>query len=67
MGRPGSRMNVSRSLLEDAERELDNANYLFGSKSELCIYCSAKLYDGKRGVIHNDGCILLKQRKRWGR
>ena len=57
-------MKIKRALIEEAEKELDSANYLFGTKNQLCIYCSANLYDGQKGVIHKDNCILFKIRRR---
>lgn len=59
-------MKVSRRLIEEAHNELDCANALFGTKEEICIYCSAKEYNGIAGIIHTEKCIITRIRKRLG-
>jgi hypothetical protein len=49
-------------LLKKVEKKFDEINADYGSKKELCIYCKAKTYDGKKGIIHQPHCIILNLR-----
>ena len=42
--------------------KLDSVNADFGTKNCLCLFCEANTYDGKVGIIHNEGCIILQLR-----
>jgi len=51
------------NILKEIENQFDSINANYGSKEELCIYCKAKEYDSKVGVIHYSFCPLIKLRE----
>lgn len=46
-------------LLTNVETKFDEINADYGSKKELCIYCKAKSYNAKVGIIHTPNCIII--------
>lgn len=53
------RIKTSILWCEAIEDKLDKLN---GEKGNLCLYCDAKEYDGKIGIIHKDNCLILQLR-----
>jgi len=51
------------NLLKDAEREMDLANGYYSEYGRLCLFCGAKDYDSKVGIIHRGDCIILRIRR----
>ena len=52
-----------REKLENVELSLDDYNAKFGSESNLCLFCYANSYSGRKGINHNSGCVILELRQ----
>ena len=46
------------------EDEMDKANGNFGRKNCFCLFCRAKEYDGKVGIIHVPNCPIIALRNK---
>lgn len=56
---------MKRKMIEYSEIEylLDKANGEHGTKESLCLFCNAKKYDSKVGIIHKPLCIIMRLRE----
>ncbi len=52
-----------RKKINETEALLDGLNVRYCTAERLCLFCKAKDYDGRRGIIHDSGCIILLLRK----
>ena len=52
--------------LNEIEYLLDKANGQYGSKGDLCIFCHAKEYNSKVGVVHHKHCLIQRLRNEIG-
>ena len=66
-----SQLNILAKSHKQALREqikkihtiLDNLN---GERGDLCLYCQSKEYNGKVGIVHKKGCVILQLREEMG-
>src|SRR3990167_7167232 len=54
-------MNEAKKLAE-IEKRLDDYNAKCGTSANLCLFCHAKEYNGKTGIIHSPDCIIISLR-----
>lgn len=55
-----------KKLLLECEKILDENNAT-SLGSSYCSYCQCRTYDGNKGLIHENNCIMIKLRKVVGR
>lgn len=57
------REDFARLEYKEIEYLLDKANGEHGTKESLCLFCNAKKYDSKVGIIHKPLCIIMRLRE----
>ena len=55
--------DIDEALKRQAKEIHDVLDNLNGEKGNLCLYCNSKHYNGKVGIMHDKGCIILKLRE----
>jgi len=54
---------IIKGLIERLKEIHDILDNLNGEKGNYCFFCDADSYNGKDGIEHKDGCIILKLRE----
>lgn len=49
--------------LQEVHDFLDDYNAEQSDAFTFCVFCKSHQYNGSEGVVHKDGCIILKLRK----
>ena len=45
-------------LLYTIEDKIDKVNGLYGEESGLCVYCGARRYTSRVGIVHKKSCVI---------
>jgi hypothetical protein len=61
-GRLGRDVHALLGALGEVEAAMDDANAHAGTEDGLCLFCPATEYSGQVGIVHKEGCVILKAR-----